>query len=124
LCEASGPLDAVFGRVLVRCPFFTEVDFYHWPSGTLILTDLIEDFEPDRVTSPVWRWILRRSGVADPDGKAPLDMQLSFIGRRAELRRAVHRMLAWNPERIILAHGRWYPADGANELRRAFRWVL
>jgi hypothetical protein len=33
-------------------------------------------------------------------------------------------MIAWNPERIILVHGRWYQRDGVQELRRAFRWVL
>ena len=33
-------------------------------------------------------------------------------------------MIAWNPVRIIIAHGRWYDADGTAELRRAFRWVL
>jgi hypothetical protein len=33
-------------------------------------------------------------------------------------------MLAWQPERVMIAHGRWYDKDGAAELRRAFRWVL
>jgi hypothetical protein len=33
-------------------------------------------------------------------------------------------MIGWAPERIILAHGRWYPRDGVAELERAFRWVL
>jgi hypothetical protein len=33
-------------------------------------------------------------------------------------------MLAWNPQRIILAHGRWYERDGAAELARAFAWAL
>jgi hypothetical protein len=33
-------------------------------------------------------------------------------------------MLGWDPERIVLAHGRWYEANGSAELRRAFRWVL
>jgi hypothetical protein len=32
--------------------------------------------------------------------------------------------VAWQPERIILAHGRWYEKDGTEELRRAFRWLL
>ena len=32
-------------------------------------------------------------------------------------------MLAWAPQRIIMAHGRWYPQDGVHELRRAFRWT-
>lgn len=33
-------------------------------------------------------------------------------------------MIGWNPARIILAHGKWYERDGANELRRAFRWLM
>jgi hypothetical protein len=32
-------------------------------------------------------------------------------------------MIAWEPERVILAHGRWYDRAGAAELRRAFRDV-
>jgi hypothetical protein len=33
-------------------------------------------------------------------------------------------MLEWQPERVILAHGRWYPENGVAELKRAFRWAL
>jgi hypothetical protein len=33
-------------------------------------------------------------------------------------------MIAWDPERVIFAHGRWYDADGAARLRQAFRWAL
>jgi hypothetical protein len=33
-------------------------------------------------------------------------------------------MIAWNPERIILAHGRWYRDNAVAELKRAFRWLL
>jgi hypothetical protein len=40
------------------------------------------------------------------------------------LRAAVETMLAWQPERIILAHGRWYPENAQAELHRAFRWLL
>jgi hypothetical protein len=32
-------------------------------------------------------------------------------------------MLAWAPERIVVAHGRCYLQDATNELRRAFRWT-
>ena len=37
---------------------------------------------------------------------------------------AVETMLAWHPERILLAHGRWYANNAEAELRRACRWVL
>ncbi|MEY9161610.1 hypothetical protein ABIG04_009984 [Bradyrhizobium japonicum] len=33
-------------------------------------------------------------------------------------------MLSWEPERIISARGRCHDANGAAELRNAFRWLL
>jgi hypothetical protein len=39
------------------------------------------------------------------------------------VRSAVERILAWRPERVILAHGRWYAENGAAELARALRWT-
>jgi len=70
------------------------------------------------------RTLVRLGGAADPDGKAPLDMRMSFLRHRGALRAAVRRMLAWQPDAVIVAHGRWYPHGGEAELRRAFRWVL
>jgi hypothetical protein len=97
-----------------------EVVFFHRASRTLILTDLIENFEPARMpllTLP----LLKLGRVCDPDGRMPLDMAASFRARRAHLRDLVETMIGWNPERVILAHGRWYDRDGTAELRRAFR---
>lgn len=111
-------------QVIVPGSAFSEADFFHRPSRTLILTDLIENFDPARVRSRVWRAVLRASGAADPDGKAPYDMQLSFWRHRGAVRAAVRTMIGWQPERIILAHGRCYDRNGVEELRRAFRWVL
>jgi hypothetical protein len=53
----------------------------------------------------------------------PRDMRGTFRDRAA-LRGDVERMIGWAPERVIVAHGRWYETDGAAELERAFRWVL
>ena len=116
--------EGVFDQCVAPGSLLTEVDFFHRPTGTLILTDLIENFEPQRVRNPILRWLMRVAGAADPDGKAPIDMQLSFTGRRREVRKAVERMLGWEPERIILSHGRCYETNGAAELQRAFRWIL
>lgn len=98
-----------------------EVVFLHRASRTAVLTDLIENIELDRV-SWRWRWLLRLTGAADPDGKAPVDVRALFTDRDAA-RASLARLLAWAPERVILAHGRWYDRDGLNELRRAFRWL-
>jgi hypothetical protein len=130
------PVDQVLGHVpppewagiidqaVVRGDMLTEVAFFHRPSCTLVLTDLIENFELKRTHSRSYRLLLRLAGAADPDGKAPIDMQLTFWRHRRAVRMAVERMIAWTPERIIIAHGRWYEENCAAELRRAFRWVF
>src|SRR3546814_4240256 len=92
-------------QVLVPGGIVSEVDFFHYPSRTLVLTDLIENIEPRRVKNILYRWLIRLGGAADPDGKAPRDMQWSFRKHRAEVHRAAERMIGWAPERILLAHG-------------------
>ncbi|WP_202947541.1 hypothetical protein [Nostoc punctiforme] len=99
-----------------------EVVFFHRNSTTLILADLIENFEPSKV-SQNFGWLIKLAGSADPDGKAPLDLRLTFWGHKVQARQCIEQLLQWQPERIILSHGRWYAANGAAELRRAFRWL-
>lgn len=102
--------------------FMEEVVFFHHKSSTLILTDLIENFEAKKVSR--WlQWLLKSTGVADPDGKTPLDFQMTFLGQKQQARSCLERMLQWSPQKVILAHGRWYDNDGTAELRRAFRWL-
>lgn len=101
----------------------TEAVFFHRPSRTLVLTDFIENFEPRKLG---WfsRLLTKLGGAQDPNGSMPRDMRLTFSKRRDALKAAVETMIAWNPVRIVLAHGRWYEKDGTHELRRAFRWLL
>lgn len=123
---ADAPPDAWAGQIdqrLADSGYHREVVFHHRASRTLILTDLIENFEPAKM--PWWlRPLLRLGHVCDPDGRMPRDMAASFRLRRAHLRDVVDTMIGWAPERVILAHGRWYPRDGTAELRRAFRDLL
>lgn len=122
--DGGYPWDAELATLPVAGSFMTEVEFFHRPSRTLILTDLIENFEPGKLSSLPMRWLTWLGGVLDPDGGMPRDMRLTFSKQRPALRAAVETMIAWNPQRVILAHGRWYEQDGADELRRAFRWLL
>jgi hypothetical protein len=103
--------------------YMTEIALFHRASRTLVLADLIENFEPQRL-GRVMRWLTRLAGAQDPDGGMPRDMRATFARHRSALRAAVATMIAWDPQRVILAHGRWYARDGARELRRAFRWLL
>lgn len=100
-----------------------EAVFFHRASATLILTDLIENFEAKNL--PWWmRTLARFAGICDPDGQMPRDMRATFRHGQDELRQAVDQMIEWAPERVIVAHGRWYRSGGVAEIRRAFRFLL
>ena len=115
--------DGALAQLLVPGGFLTEAVFLHRSSRTLILTDLIENFEPERVRGRLLRVLMRLGGVFDPNGSTPRDLRLTYLGRRGALRGAVETMLGWAPERVIFAHGRCYFEDGTAELRRALAWT-
>jgi hypothetical protein len=102
--------------------FMEEVVFFHRKTRTLILADFIENFEREKVGS-FYAWLARLAGVADPDGKTPIDARLTFLGRKGEARACLEELLARQPEKVIMAHGRPYYRNGTAELRRAFRWL-
>jgi len=68
------------------------------------------------------RLVLMLMGIAEPDGKTPPDWRATFRNRAAA-RESLAQILAWQPDKIILAHGRCYETNGTAELRRAFRWL-
>lgn len=121
--ETGYPWDDAIATLPVAGSFMTEVVFFHRASRTLVLTDFIENFEPAK-TGFFMRGLARMGGALHPDGSMPRDMRRSFARQRPQLKAAVEKMIAWDPERIILAHGKWYAANGTAELRRAFRWLL
>ncbi|KFN90986.1 hypothetical protein TMUPMC115_1651 [Tetragenococcus muriaticus PMC-11-5] len=55
--------------------------------------------------------------------KTPIDMRMTFLGRKEIARKCYKQMLEWQPEKIILSHGRWYDKNGTKELKRAFQWL-
>lgn len=122
--EFGFPWDGAIATLPVKGRFMTEVVFFHRASGTLLLTDLIENIEARRL--PLWmRPIAWIGGVLAPRGSMPRDMRFTFGGPyRAGLRAAVEKMIEWRPRRILLAHGRCFEEDAVAELGRAFAWVL
>ena len=102
--------------------FMDEVVFFHRKSSTLIVADLIENFQLNKVSKKLG-WLMKLTGISDPDGKMPLDLRVTFWGHKEQSRECLQRIFEWSPEKIILAHGRWYENNGTAELRRAFRWL-
>lgn len=113
--------DVLEGRLVTGSRVLQEMVFHHVPSRTVVLTDFIENFDPAHL--PVWmRPLVRLAGIVRPDGRMPPDMQATFD--RAALRRSVEAILAWAPERAVLAHGACYEAEAAARIRRVFSRIL
>jgi hypothetical protein len=114
-----------FEQVVVRgTRWMWEVAFFHIPSRTLILVDLIENFpragkRPDRVLRLWLKWVFRMWGHPAP---AP-EYQMGW-GDRAEVRRCLERILDWPFDRIVLNHGDPIESQPHEAARQAWRTVL
>ncbi|MGK7653991.1 DUF4336 domain-containing protein [Roseovarius sp. B08] len=105
---------------------FSEVVFLHRPSRTAILTDTIEAFDKSflrRYWSFWQRWVARLLGITEDPGRAPLDLRLLTLPRRAQVRSRVQDLIDSTPRRVIIAHGTWQRRDGAAWLARSFSWL-
>lgn len=103
-------------------PLLQEVVFFHCPSKTLILADLIENFDPKTLNFR-HRLITRLGCVLAPNGGTPLDWRLSFFDR-SKAKESLQRILAWQQEKIIISHGIWIRENGTDFLRKSFHWLL
>jgi len=103
-------------------PLMEEVVFFHHASKTLILTDLIENFNP--AVFNWWQTILAYfTGVLSPHGKTPVDWRFSFVFGKAKARKVLAIMKSWQPENIIISHGECIWGDGARFLDKSFSWL-
>lgn len=120
--EWEGAFDQVWFR---GSRVMDEIVFFHRSSRTAILADLSENFSDDFIRNnwKWWqRWIAPTWGIVEGKGYAPLEWRLSFFDRTST-RDAVQRVLAWNPERVIMAHGEWQSSHGRQFLEKAFNWA-
>jgi hypothetical protein len=100
----------------------TEIVFFHRQSGTVLFTDLIQNF-PDGWFKG-WRGVLARlDGILAPHPGAPREWRMSFTDRRAA-KAAVARILAWPIGRVVIAHGELPQENAAAFVRNAFGWLV
>lgn len=98
--------------------FENEVVFFHRASRTLICADALFNLggHPSRLTRVV-AWLI---GNRKPGATL---LERWIIRNRAAAREQVDRMLAWNADRIVLAHGDIIETGGHEVLRRAYAWL-
>lgn len=98
---------------------FEEVAFFHRPSRTLLLEDVLQSHGFHR-GRPLVNGLIRVGGIAHPGG-VPRDIRA--ITRRREARAWLEKVLSWDFGRVVMAHGP-VVEDGARVLvERAFSWL-
>jgi hypothetical protein len=121
--EPSGSWAHDIEQVSIDLGSFKETVFFHRESRTLIVTDLMQTFEGARVRSFPIRLLLKAGGATGPNARPSIEIRLAARGHRDALRAGVARMIAWNPQRIILSHGPCIHTDAVAEIERAFSWI-
>ena len=110
-------------QTVVPGKLLDEFVYFHEASKTLIVTDTIQNFELDKLGQPA-RTLVWLARAYAPHGQIPLDLRLTFLFNKKEIRKAAQEMLSWQPERIILSHGKNMEHDAANAIKLAFRFAL
>ena len=96
-----------------------EVVFCHQESRTLIVTDLVQS--ADSGSPLLTRLVLRLDGIHRRPGP-PLHIRLGFRDKAAA-RASLERVLSWDFDRILLAHGPVVETGGKAVLRDAYSFL-
>lgn len=108
-------------QVLIRTVLTDEVLFCHRASGTLLVTDLLQNIAPG--TYAGWRKLVARMDLMTSGApEMPHKFRLALRDRKAA-RKAMDQVLGWGPDRMVLAHGAAVESGAADVLRSAFGWL-
>jgi Domain of unknown function (DUF4336) len=99
--------------------FVREVEFLHKPSRTLVFADFIQNYPPER-SGPFARTVQRLAGVSEPG--VAIDIRLTIFDRKLA-RLSVVKILSWDFDRLVVAHGESLSRDAKPLVRRAFAWL-
>ena len=103
-------------------PLIEEVLFFHRESRTVILDDLIQ-IHPIVKGKILRNALFKLAGVASPHGGVALDIRLSFTNRNLA-RRSLKKLLSWDFDKLIVAHGICIEKDAKPFVEQAFRWLV
>ena len=99
----------------------SEAVLFHYPSGTAIFTDLLQNLPEDWYHG--WRALVARLDLmTGPVAEVPRKFRLATTDRNAA-RASLAKVLEWPTDRILMAHGRPILTDARQHLRRAFSWL-
>lgn len=124
--ELSDEPDAAWAvdidQVVFRGSFaMEEVVFFHRASRTALVCDLVQRHDPAQMTG-LKGLLMRLDGLVGEHGSTPREWRASFL-RRGRTRAARARVLGWQPERLLIAHGTCVRQGAGPILAGALAWI-
>jgi hypothetical protein len=113
--EWRGELD----QTLFPGGYFKEFIFFHKVSSTPILADTIINIELDKMSEP-WRTATRLTGMYYPHGQVFFGMRLPLMLQHRKTKATLAKIHSWQPDRILLSHGRCFDSDGDKVIKTIF----
>jgi hypothetical protein len=112
----AGQLHQLVFRAL---PVLNEVAFWHPPTRTLITTDLVSNIRhAEGLAARVFFWLDGTHGRFNASR-----MWRLLVRDRAAARVAIDRLLMWDFDRVVLAHGDILETGGRDAVRSSFTWL-
>ena len=98
-----------------------EVVFFHRQSRCAIVCDLIQRHNEADMTG--WKgWLMRLDSLVGEHGSTPREWRASFVDRRAA-RSAREKLLSWQPERLLIAHGECAQTRASEIISDSLSWI-
>ncbi len=101
--------------------FMEEVVFFHQASRTAIISDLIQR-HPEAAMNGLKGMLMRLDSLVGKHGSTPREWRASFL-RRGKARIARQKVLGWEPERLLIAHGDCEQTDAKSIIANALNWI-
>ncbi|HAJ76828.1 MAG TPA: hypothetical protein DCM64_10275 [Gammaproteobacteria bacterium] len=98
-----------------------EVVFFHRPSRTAIICDLIQRHSESEMSG--WKGMLMKlDGLVGEHGSTPREWRASFL-RRSPARAAREKVIEWNAEQLLIAHGECSRSNASEIIEDALSWI-
>jgi hypothetical protein len=94
-------------------PEYGEIVFFHRPSRTLIVSDIVFNYSP----------VQAASDPGGADGLGPHSRIRSAISDPNALRDSIENVLRWPFDRVIVSHGEIVESDGHARFRKGFAFL-
>ncbi|KAL7546568.1 hypothetical protein ACHAWF_009902 [Thalassiosira exigua] len=121
--NSSQSLRKKLTRIVKGSYVLEEVEFFHKPSKTAIICDLIQR-HPEADMTGIKGFMMKLDGLVGKNGSTPRDWRFTFwpFGK-AEVQKSRDSILNWNADRLIIAHGECAESNASEVIRKALYWI-